>query len=115
MSFNPFQRRNPSDGAATEFAATVATLPPDLLPPTPPVAALAEQAPDSQPSLPGEVPDVLTDFGGDSLPAPVDNSTEERPTLSHIGRYALKGPLGQGGLGQVHEAWDPLLSRAVAM
>ena len=115
MSFNPFQRRNPSDGAATEFAATVATLPPDLLPPTPPVAALAEQAPDSQPSLPGEVPDVLTDFGGDSLPAPVDHSTEERPTLSHIGRYALKGPLGQGGLGQVHEAWDPLLSRAVAV
>jgi len=76
---------------------------------------LAEQAPDSQPSLPGDVPDVLTDFGGDSLPAPVDNSTEERPTLSHIGRYALKGPLGQGGLGQVHEAWDPLLSRAVAV
>ncbi len=66
-------------------------------------------------SLPADVPDVLTDFGGDSLPAPADTGTEQRPTLSHIGRYALKGPLGRGGLGQVHEAWDPLLSRTVAV
>jgi serine/threonine protein kinase len=51
----------------------------------------------------------------DSLPAPPTPATEQRPTLSHIGRYALKGPLGQGGLGQVHEAWDPLLSRTVAV
>lgn len=38
-----------------------------------------------------------------------------RPTLSHVGRYALKSMIGQGGLGQVHEAWDPLLSRTVAV
>ena len=38
-----------------------------------------------------------------------------RPTLTHIGRYALEHSLGIGGLGQVHEAWDPLLSRAVAV
>jgi len=37
------------------------------------------------------------------------------PTLHHVGRYALKSLLGQGGLGRVHEAWDPLLSRTVAV
>jgi hypothetical protein len=37
------------------------------------------------------------------------------PTLSHIGRYALKRQLGQGGLGTVYEAWDPLLSRLIAI
>ncbi len=51
----------------------------------------------------------------DSQPAHGDATVEHSPTLSHIGRYALKGPLGQGGLGQVHEAWDPLLSRTVAV
>ena len=41
----------------------------------------------------------VTDLGGESLPAPVDATVEQRPTISHIGRYALKGLLGQGGLG----------------
>ncbi|KPF48425.1 hypothetical protein IP80_10775 [beta proteobacterium AAP65] len=49
------------------------------------------------------------------MPAPGDAHVEQQPTLSHIGRYALKGLLGHGGLGQVHEAWDPLLSRTVAV
>ncbi len=56
----------------------------------------------------------------DSLPASDqmhldDPLTDERPTISHVGRYALKGLLGSGGLGLVHEAWDPLLSRTVAV
>jgi serine/threonine-protein kinase len=42
-------------------------------------------------------------------------SASEHPTLSHIGRYALKKRLGEGGLGTVYEAWDPLLSRTVAV
>ncbi len=37
------------------------------------------------------------------------------PTLSHIGRYALKHHIASGGLGTVFEAWDPLLSRTVAV
>jgi len=113
VAFNPFQRRTPRDGPATEFAATVAALPDDPHPP--PVSEGVDVALDSRPAETPDVPDVMTDFGGDSLPAPADTGTEQRPTLSHIGRYALKGPLGQGGLGQVHEAWDPLLSRTVAV
>jgi hypothetical protein len=37
------------------------------------------------------------------------------PTIGHVGRYALKQPLGSGGLGTVHAALDPLLGRAIAV
>ena len=84
-------------------------LPTELAPPAPagelwtPDAA----APDT------DVPDVLTDFGAD---APSDeHQLAGLPTLSHIGRYALKRRLAEGGLGAVYEAWDPLLSRTVAV
>lgn len=60
----------------------------------------------------GAMPDVVTDIGG--LPSEVPDPADA-PTLSHIGRYALKRQLGAGGLGAVFEAWDPLLSRAVAV
>jgi serine/threonine-protein kinase len=38
-----------------------------------------------------------------------------RRRLSHVGRYTLKAPLGEGVFGGVYEAWDPLLSRTVAI
>jgi serine/threonine-protein kinase len=37
------------------------------------------------------------------------------PNIGHVGRYALKSVLGEGGLGTVYAAWDPLLSRTVAV
>lgn len=37
------------------------------------------------------------------------------PTLGFIGRYALKHKLGEGGLGTVYAAIDPLLSRPIAL
>jgi eukaryotic-like serine/threonine-protein kinase len=37
------------------------------------------------------------------------------PTIGHIGRYALKYQLGEGGLGTVFAAHDPLLSRLIAV
>lgn len=78
------------DDAASQFAATVASLPPML-----------DSQPSTDPSTGGEatVPDDLC----------------AAPTISHIGRYALKHKLGEGGLGTVYEAWDPLLSRNVAV
>ncbi|MBC8056414.1 MAG: serine/threonine protein kinase, partial [Rhizobiales bacterium] len=37
------------------------------------------------------------------------------PTIGHIGRYALKHHLGEGGVGTVFAAHDPLLSRLIAV
>ena len=87
------------DEAHSEFAATVASLPPEW----------DGRLPDAQADAPPPA-------GADSEPdvtAPIDLSDE--PTLQHIGRYALKHKLGEGGLGSVYEAWDPLLSRTVAV
>ena len=43
------------------------------------------------------------------------NLFQALPTVGQVGRYALKTQLGIGGMGQVFEAWDPLLSRTVAV
>ncbi|HSQ72692.1 MAG TPA: serine/threonine-protein kinase, partial [Rubrivivax sp.] len=116
MGISLFQRHERADAPASEFAATVASMPPgadDALPAAPDTLP---PGPDSLPSgIDSGIPDVVTDFASESLPAPADATVEQRPTTSHIGRYALKGLLGEGGLGQVHEAWDPLLSRTVAV
>jgi hypothetical protein len=126
VGYNLFQRHGPGDDPASEFAATVATLPPgvELRPAygktgldSVPSGSYPEDSMPPQPdsALPSTPPEPASDFGGDSLPAPEDGAIQQQPTLSQVGRYALKGPLGHGGLGQVHEAWDPLLSRTVAV
>ncbi|MFN0184956.1 MAG: serine/threonine-protein kinase [Aquabacterium sp.] len=54
----------------------------------------------------------------ESAPAednPATASTDGEPTIGHVGRYALKRLIGEGGLGTVYAAWDPILSRAVAV
>lgn len=109
MSYNPFHRR--AKGDVSEFPATVVSLPAELdsLPaPADSVPAVSDSLP-SDLSPPGM--EAAPDSGQDSVPMPV----EQRPTIAFVGRYALKGVLGTGGLGQVHEAWDPLLSRPVAV
>ncbi len=126
MAYNLFHRRPKSDPVASEFAATVQSGPPEpapaaVRPPAPasaptPVAADEVLNLESLPADAGAAPsDLGADLGGDSQPSLGDAHVEQQPTLSHIGRYALKGLLGHGGLGQVHEAWDPLLSRTVAV
>ena len=90
MRYDLFQRRRAGDApsaSSSSFAATVAALPP---------AASDSLSPELEP--PPEHGDIAA-----------------RPTLSHIGRYALKARLADGGLGTVYEAWDPLLSRTVAV
>ena len=124
VRYHLFQRRGAAEAPATEFAATVATLPPaadslsaasepfDSVPMATDVGVReAQDALDGQDARASVPPEL----GADSLPAPVDTVVQNRPTLAQVGRYALKGLLGSGGLGQVHEAWDPLLSRAVAV
>jgi len=88
---------------------------------------------DPEPSLPAS-PDATsppdsapwTDTDLDLVPpsAPVTTSaplkkavvaTEQLSTIGHIGRYALKYQIGEGGLGRVFAAHDPLLSRLIAI
>ena len=58
-------------------------------------------------------PVPLGDAGDSSILDP--DQEHELPTIGHIGRYALKYRLGEGGLGTVYAAQDPLLSRLVAI
>ena len=47
---------------------------------------------------------------------PVDERPlQSLPTIGYVGRYALKYQIGAGGLGAVHAALDPLLSRPIAV
>jgi serine/threonine-protein kinase len=102
-----FKRGEDDEFHTSGFAATVVSVPyfETACEPAPAVAPTAA------------VSEILTDFGADSgADEPADETdTAARPTLSSIGRYALKQKLGQGGLGTVFEAWDPLLSRMVAV
>lgn len=87
--------------------------------------------------MPGPVPDPSSDLAnstpgapkwGDTdlgLPAqpaatfstttPPMGGADQMPTIGHIGRYALKYRIGEGGLGVVYAAHDPLLSRLIAI
>jgi len=95
--------KRPAAGHADEsvFAVTVVSVPGDDVEPVRDSAAPASQGA------------LEADSGVDASADEADNAA--RPTLSSIGRYALKQQIGQGGLGTVFEAWDPLLSRMVAL
>ena len=57
----------------------------------------------------------LTD---DSAPVPLSLMPEPvkaEPTIGHVGRYSLKECIGEGGIGRVYTAWDPILSRNLAV
>ena len=89
--------------------------------------------PDSEPAHPPSLPNVglWGDADADAdefvttvkavLPAAPsgskkdDKSGDPLATIGHIGRYALKYQLGEGGLGTVYAAHDPLLSRLIAV
>ena len=96
-----FKRRAEDEAEASDFAATVVSIP----------------SAETGPAQDSAVPDVFTELSLDSTgdASSEDADSAAKPTLSSIGRYALKQQLGQGGLGTVFEAWDPLLSRMVAV
>jgi serine/threonine-protein kinase len=99
--------------------------------PTPPdeQATIADFPPPiAQPEGGVDLP-LWTDADGDDEPGPDDaarpaaafatgtgsGAAEEWPTIGHIGRYALKYRIGEGGLGTVYAAHDPLLARLIAI
>ncbi|MDO9315552.1 MAG: serine/threonine-protein kinase [Burkholderiaceae bacterium] len=70
--------------------------------PPPPDTVAGQYGPDE-----GGRPPVTAD----AAPTP----EESLPSIGFIGRYALKYQIGQGGLGTVYAAYDPLLSRVIAI
>ncbi len=91
--------------------------------PQPPIdfAATQIEPGPGQPALPLHPLPVLHDWqalSDDTAPLPLDLLPEpnrSQPTIGHVGRYALKHRLGEGGLGRVYAAWDPILSRNLAI
>src|ERR1700712_5510886 len=96
MRWNLFRRADSADASDSSFETTVVD---DV--------AAARMAPGATPedvTAPPPAP-VLTGVG----------TGIETESIGHVGRYALKTILGKGGLGTVYAAWDPLLSRTVAL
>jgi eukaryotic-like serine/threonine-protein kinase len=81
----------------------------DSEPPPPPTVPGVALWSDSDP--PAEQNTTPVPFSG-LVSTPADRAI---PTIGHIGRYALKYQLGEGGLGTVFAAHDPLLSRLIAV
>jgi hypothetical protein len=57
----------------------------------------------------------LTDSALDGASSDGSPAAAQSLTIGHIGRYALKQQLGEGGLGTVYAAYDPILSRTIAV
>jgi eukaryotic-like serine/threonine-protein kinase len=92
------------------------------MPPRPFAETLPEDGtPGPQASLPGMSAWSDGDAGLVSGPRAVFSTNPpgrpagELPSIGHIGRYALKYRIGEGGLGMVYAAHDPMLSRLVAI
>lgn len=66
-------------------------------------------------TMPGEFRDSDDADGSSGVEPDDERPLESLPTIDYVGRYALKYLLGAGGLGTVHAALDPLLSRPIAV
>src|SRR5258706_11667121 len=93
------------------------------MPPVPGPSLPPDSEPEPAPSLPdvglwgdSDVGDPVAAPRAASLTTPPeDKSGDPLATIGHIGRYALKYRIGEGGLGTVYAAHDPLLSRLIAI
>jgi serine/threonine-protein kinase len=82
------------------------------------MTAVPTEAPDDTgfaPTAPEPPPEIDVDIDGVAGEDDEGRPVDQLPTIGHVGRYALKYTLGEGGLGTVHAALDPLLSRAIAV
>ena len=98
MRWNLFRRADSSDASDSSFETTVVD---DV------AAARMAQGPATEGTVAPPPAPVLTGVG--------TGTGIESESIGHVGRYALKTILGKGGLGTVYAAWDPLLSRTVAL
>lgn len=98
MRWNIFRRSDSADASDSSFETTVVD---DVA-----AARMAQGAAPEGFVVPPPAP-VLTGV--------TTGTGIESESIGHVGRYALKTILGKGGLGTVYAAWDPLLSRTVAL
>jgi serine/threonine-protein kinase len=96
MRWNLFRRADLADASDSSFETTVVD---DV------AAARMAQGPATESAVGPPPAPVLAGIG-----TGIDSES-----IGHVGRYALKTILGKGGLGTVYAAWDPLLSRTVAL
>ena len=96
MRWNLFRRADSADASDSSFETTVVD---DV------AAARMAQGPATESAVAPPPAPVLAGIG----------TGIESESIGHVGRYALKTILGKGGLGTVYAAWDPLLSRTVAL
>jgi serine/threonine protein kinase len=114
--------------AAPAAARAADSEPPSLgdssLPPSqPPDSGMASQPmsdplPEAEPNEPDAGPWSQADtvqLEIPQVPSEEEARSEDMPTIGHIGRYGLKFRIGEGGLGTVFAAYDPLLSRLIAI
>ena len=104
------------------MTVTSHTPPPAPVPNDSEPGSAASLPPNFVPSLPGENAlwgpgDMRSPPHARALPTAPGGLGHDgpAPTIGHIGRYALKYQLGEGGLGTVYAAQDPLLSRLIAV
>jgi hypothetical protein len=103
MRWNIFRRADSADASESSFETTVVD---DVA-----AAARMVEQPEAETAAaprPAAAPPVAT-------PALTGLAIVDSESIGHVGRYALKTILGKGGLGTVYAAWDPLLSRTVAL
>ncbi len=92
---------------------------PSAKPPATRAPAKDKSSDDFQSTLVEDLP--RSSFGGTATIQPTEHGyTRPQDTaipaeMGQIGRFLLRSVLGQGGLGTVYAAWDPLLSRSVAV
>ena len=96
MRWNPFRRADSAGASDSSFETTVVD----------DVAAARMAQGQSADGVVGPPPAPVLSAIGPGI---------ESESIGHVGRYALKTILGKGGLGTVYAAWDPLLSRTVAL
>jgi serine/threonine-protein kinase len=103
MRWNLFRRADSAGASDSNFETTVVD-----------DAASARLAQGNAAEVPGEEPGEITVAPPPPVLAGIGPGMEGE-SIGHVGRYALKSVLGKGGLGTVYNAWDPLLSRTVAL
>jgi serine/threonine-protein kinase len=81
-------------------------------PQTAAASAAASAAARAQASAPAS---ASASSAGSAPAAPAAAEAHARATVRWIGRYEVLQLMGSGSLGRVHEAWDPLLARKVAV